>query len=323
MKPSPLVSVISTCYNQEPFLDDYFNSLLNQTYQNIQLILIDDGSRDNSWSNIQSRKEQLIRRFPDLYLQRTENQGFLKALAHGLRQSRGDYVCFLEADDYYFPTKIEENVAYLEAHPEFGAVHSDFNRLVGSTLSPDCYKSLGFRPPTGSVYEAFLLCPAVQTLTFCGRGNLVRETVDFERYYQKGYLRGDSPMWLDLSLRAQFGYLDKSLGCYRILAESASHSQDPVKRMAFLESSYRIKLDFIEDHGAPEKIREQILKEYFWDLFKFGYRWGLKEPCRRGLQWLTERYPEQYGRWQYKLRGAVIGNPVLWKALSHLDANRM
>src|SRR5262249_24765482 len=134
MSPEPLVSIVTMCYRHEPYLDDYFQSLLRQTYRNIEVIFLDDGSPDGSWGKARGYESDLRSRCRRVVMQTQPNAGMHTTLLRVLAQATGELVCILESDDYYYPTKIEENVNYLRRYQDVGLVHSDADILFPSHL---------------------------------------------------------------------------------------------------------------------------------------------------------------------------------------------
>ncbi|WP_054666231.1 glycosyltransferase family 2 protein [Lacticaseibacillus camelliae] len=112
--PSPLVSVVVPIYNLAPYLMRGVNSLMNQTYRNLQLILVDDHSTDDSKTVIEQAADQDPRIEP-IYL--PANRGVSAARNAGLAQARGLYVAFMDGDDWMAPHLIARFVAALEAGP--------------------------------------------------------------------------------------------------------------------------------------------------------------------------------------------------------------
>jgi len=103
-----LVSVIIPCYNAERWIDEAIQSALNQTYSPVEVIVVDDGSSDGSWKKIQEFGSRVI-------AETGPNRGGSAARNRGFVLSRGDYIQFLDADDYLLPKKIPRQVAFLEA----------------------------------------------------------------------------------------------------------------------------------------------------------------------------------------------------------------
>ncbi len=114
----PLVSVIIDNYNYGNYLSEAIDSVFKQTYQNFELIVVDDGSTDNSKEVIESYGNRLFPIFQS-------NAGMGAALNAGIAHAKGDIVCLLDADDYFHPEKLESVVMAFLAHPEWvQIVHS-------------------------------------------------------------------------------------------------------------------------------------------------------------------------------------------------------
>ena len=113
----PRVSVVMPVYNGEQFLAEAIQSVLAQTYNHYELIIVDDGSTDGS-STLAKRFEGGVVR----YLSQS-NGGVSKAMNSGISAARGEYVAFLNQDDIWLPEKLDVQVAYLESHIDVGAVY--------------------------------------------------------------------------------------------------------------------------------------------------------------------------------------------------------
>lgn len=114
-KSSPKVSIIMPTYNRAEYIIETIESIRNQTYQNWELIIIDDGSDDNTEERIAQIKDGRIRFFK---AGRTGIVGKIKNL--GLEKARGELIAFIDPDDLWAPAKIEKQVAALHAYPEAG-----------------------------------------------------------------------------------------------------------------------------------------------------------------------------------------------------------
>lgn len=144
------VSIIIPTYNRADLILQTIQSVLTQTFTDYEIIVIDDGSTDNT--------AEVLRDFIEsgkiLYI-RQENSGESAARNHGLRLAHGEYIAFLDSDDLWLPQKLEAQVSCLDAHPEAGLVQSSFTKFDGSTG-----KDLGVRNTTwfsGWIYPEILM----------------------------------------------------------------------------------------------------------------------------------------------------------------------
>ena len=115
---APTVSVIIPCHNHGPYLDEAVQSILRQTYQNFEIIVVDDGSTDEKTVQILEKYSQ-----PKTRLIRTSHQGLAKARNHGIATCSGKYILPLDADDKVGSTYLEKAVAVLEANESVGIVY--------------------------------------------------------------------------------------------------------------------------------------------------------------------------------------------------------
>lgn len=113
MNNNPLVSILINNYNYGRFLPEAIDSALNQTYSNIEVIVVDDGSTDNSQEIIKSYEKRVI---PIL----KPNGGQASAFNAGFAASRGEIICFLDSDDIFKPEKIAEIVNIFKEHQDIG-----------------------------------------------------------------------------------------------------------------------------------------------------------------------------------------------------------
>jgi len=121
MTKLPLVSIIIPCYNQGRYLGDAIESVLRQSYRRLEIIVVDDGSTDDS--------SQVARKYSDVKLIRQENRGLSRARNAGLEASRGDYLVFLDADDRLLPGAIQAGANCLDYRPDCAFVYGRY-RLI-------------------------------------------------------------------------------------------------------------------------------------------------------------------------------------------------
>ena len=125
---SPKVSVIIPTYAGADYLGETIQSVLNQTYTNFELIVVNDASPDNTAETIQQFEDERL-----IYLVHETNQGAMAARETGLEVCSGDIIAFLDQDDLFHPEKLETHVAFLTAHPEIGVSYNGRFEIQGET----------------------------------------------------------------------------------------------------------------------------------------------------------------------------------------------
>lgn len=146
----PNVSVIIPTYNRAHLLGRAIRSVLNQTYQDFELIIVDDGSSDNT--------DELVKSFDDIrirYLKHKKNRGGAAARNTGIKAAKGKYIAFQDSDDEWLPEKLEKQMKVFEdAPPEVGVVYTGFYRLQNGkkTYIP----SSKVNPKEGYIFNSLL-----------------------------------------------------------------------------------------------------------------------------------------------------------------------
>lgn len=127
MNPSlPAVSIVLPTYNRAKTISRAINSLLEQTCQDYEIIVVDDASEDETQEIVKGFAEQKIR-----YIRCKQNKGPGAARNLGIRESRGNFIAFQDSDDEWFPEKLERQIeVFATAEPELGVVYSDMTRIT-------------------------------------------------------------------------------------------------------------------------------------------------------------------------------------------------
>lgn len=220
----PKISVIMPVYNGEQYLETALDSLLSQSFQDWELIVIDDGSTDQT--------PEILSRYTDVRIRvfQQNNGGEARARNAGLDRVTGEYVAFLDADDAYLPNALEDFTHFLDTHAEFGVIFSDGyfcdsqgNRGIRLTeIRPGIY--------TGNILEHIILNPAVITVPVCTafRNEIVKQhDVRFDP--EVGY-GTDWDFWTRLAVHVQYGYLDTATCLYRVHDTNMTRSATVLKR---------------------------------------------------------------------------------------------
>ncbi len=122
----PLVTVVTPSFNQAPYLEATIQSVLAQTYPQVEYIVMDGGSTDGSLAIIQKYADRLA------FWASAPDRGQTDAINQGFARANGQILAWLNSDDTYLPNAVAEAVAFLEAHPEVGLVYGDTNFIDAS-----------------------------------------------------------------------------------------------------------------------------------------------------------------------------------------------
>jgi glycosyltransferase involved in cell wall biosynthesis len=201
--PNPTVTVLICAYNGEAFIAEAIESVLTQTFQDFEIIVVDDASTDGTAQAVKRFKDGRIRR-----LVNEKNLGHAGSLNRGMAEAVGEYVAILDCDDRCFPTRLERQTAFLDDNPEY-VLCGSWSRTFGSW-------DLERRYPTD--YEALrasLLfeCPIV-TPSVMFRREMVRDAgMAFDSSCPLAF---DYKFWIEASRHFPIANLEEFLVAYRL-----------------------------------------------------------------------------------------------------------
>ena len=144
----PFFSVVIPVYNKATTLKRTLRSVLEQTFNDFEIVAVDDGSSDKSLSILQNAAS----RHANLRIIRQKNAGVSAARNHGTRESKGEWIAFLDADDVWLPKMLQELLALIERFPEVGMVGTNYYQKVGSCL---CARKRNCRVQKVDFYREF------------------------------------------------------------------------------------------------------------------------------------------------------------------------
>ena len=153
----PLVSVIALCYNQEKYLIETLNSIINQSYQNIELIITDDYSTDDSIKEIQQWINQ--NNVKCTFKKNKKNIGICKSLNNAIKLVKGEYLNLIACDDILLPNKIKNQVEqFNQSDAKSAVVYSDTYIIRNQKSSLKFLENILkiTSPPSGNVYNKLL-----------------------------------------------------------------------------------------------------------------------------------------------------------------------
>jgi len=211
---SPLISVVMPVFNGERFVSEAIESVLRQSYEHIEFIIVDDGSTDStphilaSFANTDPRVQ---------VVQQPRNVGFREALNEGCRRSKGEFIARMDADDVSLPERLSRQLATMRADPELGAIGS-FVQVIDEHGQRGPVKTFPINPGMVAWSMAFfnsLAHPAVM---------MRRDIVEAVGWYPDGCSGGteDYALFIQLSRITRLGNVPEVLLLYRIWSGSMS-----------------------------------------------------------------------------------------------------
>jgi glycosyltransferase involved in cell wall biosynthesis len=268
------VSLVSICipsYNYARYLPSTIESALRQTYRNLEVIVVDDGSTDDSLSvarTYQAKYPGVVKVFQH---EDGANRGVSATINAGLVQSSGDYLCVVGADDVLLPHKTTRQVEVLEQNPELSLVYSraavinGAGNLIGVSIGDDVTQ----RPDP---FECLLYGDAIPESTVMVRRNRLG-TTGF--WHDENLLHSDWELWLRLLAHFRFGFIDEPLALYRDHGQNMSINDDlsiKFERDLAVMTTLRDKADNVGGRFNDRRMQALIDLQRSFFLFELGRR---------------------------------------------------
>jgi len=254
--PSPLVTIGIPLYNHKRYIEQCLQSLVNQTYKNIEIIIIDDGSPDDSY-DIAKQFMSKQNKNKNFIIKTRKNQGMCNTLNEIAKQAQGKYISFIGSDDYWATNKIEEQVEFLENSPHLMLVHSnsikvdDSNKEIGR-LDYSSKKNNGY------IFESIIY----------GKGGIntpshLYKTEIFKQigYYDPNFRFEDTDFWLRLTAKFEIGFINKFHTYYRCHGDNMSNSDNMLK--FYYEELIKIYIKNIEDPTLRQFAVSKMLRKSY------------------------------------------------------------
>jgi glycosyltransferase involved in cell wall biosynthesis len=218
-----LVSIVLPTHNGARYIEQSINSCLNLTYRNWELVIVDDGSTDDTPSKIARYADDRIR-----VIRHAMNRGLSAALNTGFASARGDFLTWTSDDNYYRPVALERMLTFLREHPEVDFVYADYE----------------FVDEAGVRAYYFEVQPPLEGLLHgnCVGGCFLYRRRVYEvvgRYAEDIALAEDYDYWLRVSISFRMAPLHENLYCYRLHAQSLTSRFPPTTVTAAMNKSLR------------------------------------------------------------------------------------
>ena len=272
MYEKPLVSVICLNYNHSKYVIESLNSVKNQSYRNIELIIVDDYSIDNSVDIISSWLEKN----PEIvFLQNNSNLGNTKSFNKAAKIAKGDYLIDLAADDILLPQCIEKQIDKFNnsEYKNLGLVYGNLENINEDGSFNSYYfevntnKKVQTKRETGNIYISIISTGKI----ICSPSAMYRKSV-FDKLggYDENLVYEDLDYWIRLSRKYKIDFIDEVLVKKRMLKNSLGtkfHQKQFSKRMG--ESTYKIILKTLSLCKNNEEYRALLKKVHYEIILNF------------------------------------------------------
>lgn len=224
-----LVSVIIPTFNSAQYLPQAIDSALSQSYAKVEIVVVNDGSTDNTKEVITPYQEKI------LYFYK-ENGGPGSARNFGIEKSHGEYIAFLDADDYWLPDKLQTQMDFIKKHREYALIHS--NTWILEEYKELYPRFMNKQPSIGKIFKKLFLQNCINNLTVI----LKRECFDAVGGFDENEaLIGfeDYDLWLRIAVLYEIGYVDEIVSVYRIHQRNISNEFKAIKSQIFLLEKFK------------------------------------------------------------------------------------
>ena len=279
MKQNTKVSIVTPCYNAEKYLPAYFESVMSQTFKNIELILVNDGSADQTDEVIDSYKQLLNNAGIELvHLSYPDNKGQAYALNYGLKYFTGDYLSWIDVDDQMTADCLEKKVSFLKDNPQY-----DYCVCKSLSINPITNETILYEPTVKNNKKAI-----TESIIFSDKGYyvcgayMVRrcffDTVVKNREIFTGRGGQNAQMLIPCSWYGNPGYLEEIL--YKFYSYPSSHSHSintPAKHVQQLTDLQEIIINTLTRTNDEQLIKyiPDVKKHY--TRLRFGHSLDSKD----------------------------------------------
>jgi glycosyltransferase involved in cell wall biosynthesis len=285
----PEVSVIVPTYNYAHFIGDCLDSIFSQTYKDFEVIVVDDGSTDDT--------AQVLKKYRgEIHYIHQENRGLPAARNTGIRAAQGEYLAFLDSDDLWLPDKLDEQIRVLRNDADMGIIFSDASAfdekgVIRESILKEENTCTGFcfqRLFMGN----YLVMPTVMIRTRClEKGGLFDESLTAVEDYD---------LWLRISIYYKIGFVAKVLAKYRV--HPSNMSRDFFRLM---ENEIKVIQKIIEQYPGPvQKLGGRVSVRVCSLFNQYGLEWiekGNAHQAKKSFLRAVKARPGQLRSYYYLL----------------------
>jgi len=267
------VSVVIPTYNRAHIIDEALQSVFAQAFSDFEVVVVDDGSIDNTAAVIERIRDKRLR-----YIRQQPNAGHAVACNTGIHAAQGEYLSILDSDDLWKPEKMEAEVRFLDIHPEVEAVFTDLEKLDSGRFYPSFMrdspnfsrflKDIGPEKERVFTQRECYLCLLEEVFIKPTAVTFRREALLRTPLFAVGWPSGDDwKLLLDFSRSFRYGYIDRPLAVLRVQSDS-------IHWLAFERDKALITQMLLDEIKAVSRDKEAVK----------AARWGISNLAKQ-LGW--------------------------------------
>ncbi len=287
-----MISVVIPLYNKESSIAHTLNCVLNQTYNNFEVIVVDDGSTDNSASIVEQFTD------PRIHLIRQKNGGVSAARNKGIDEAYGKYVAFLDADDVWETEHLENLVNLIRLYPQCRAWASRYINNINDTNHNIILNKVPFKGEYGILNNYFEICscshPPVCSIAVCVERSLLKEIGGFPVGITSGE---DLLTWARIAIKTNWAYSMKATAVY-MMPITNSFTEKPTRPNDIGDSvCIGLKQLLKSDFDRKSELKHFIGRFYKMKAstnLRYGDRWSTISECLKSIYYrpfAKETYP--------------------------------
>ena len=298
----PLVSVILPTYNRAEFLPDSIGSILSQTYDSYEIIVVDDGSMDNT-------KEVLYPFYQRIkYLRLENNRGASVARNIGIQSAQGKYIAFIDADDIWLPEKLQTDIEYFNKHPDVSMVYSKHVNIDknGRVLDEASKRRL----PSGNVFaQLFSEQNFIITSSVVVRKEIFETTGLFDVQL---FNCQDWDMWLQIAFYFKVVGINTPLVKYRHNLHSLSKNRNNVLKYQKMVIDKIYNKFKAAENSITEKVYKKRLASHYAKVGRYYLRIGNKIQASENFRLSLKYNPLNIRTIRYYLHTLYSRSKTIW-----------
>jgi len=232
----PKISVVMACYNGEKYIKDALESILNQTFVDFELIIINDGSTDNSLHIIQSYNDPRIK-----LIDNEKNMGHTFCLNVGIRVAQGEYIARMDSDDISLPSRFQKQVEFMDNHQDI-AVSGTWTKIIGEGSG---YINRFFTKPDDIKANLLFYASLAHPTVMIRKSVLDKHNLQYGIDIDRDENCEDYSLWSKLSKHEKLANIPKILLLYRLHKENVTNIYSDKNK----KSSSFIRLQQLKELG--------------------------------------------------------------------------